>query len=388
MEFIPFARPGIGDDEINEVIDTLKSGWLTTGPKTKLFEANFCDFVEAKHALAVNSATAGLHLGLEALGAGPGDKVITTVHTFTATAAVIRFLGATPVFADIDPESYNICPHHVERLLQEHDVKVVIPVHYAGQACDMDSLLQLRNKYGFKILEDAAHALPTTYNGQLVGSIGDVTVFSFYANKTITTGEGGMVTTNIDEIAERIKIMRLHGINKDAFDRFHTKKPSWHYEIVAPGFKYNLTDLASAIGIHQLKRAYDYQSARQRIADAYNENFADLPVICPRPINPEDMHSWHLYVLQLETERLKISRDEFIEILAEKGIGTSVHYIPLHQQPSWKNSFGLTDEQFPISTKVSARHVSLPNFPGMTAAEIYYVVENVSRVLQDATIDG
>ncbi len=385
MNFIPFARPEIGEDEIAEVTKVLRSGWLTTGPKTKQFEKDFAAFTGASFAMGVNSATAGLHLALEALGVGEGDKVITTVHTFTATAEIIRYLGAEPIFADIDPVTYCISPDDVERLLKLHgDVKVVIPVHYAGQSCDMDRLLQLRSTYGFRMLEDAAHALPTTFNGKIIGTLSDVTVFSFYANKTITTGEGGMVTTDDEAIAKRIKVMRLHGISKDAFSRFQSTKPSWYYEVIAPGYKYNLTDIASAIGVHQLKKAYDFRDRRQAIVDIYNQGFSELPIICPRQIRDNDLHSWHLYVIQLEEEKLNISRNEFIEQLAAAGVGASVHYIPLHQQPYWKKTFDLKDADFPISTKVSSCHVSLPNFPGMTKDEISFVVSAVKDILNKA----
>ena len=385
MDFIPFARPEIGEDEITEVTKVLRSGWLTTGPKTKQFEEDFSAFTGAHFAMGVNSATAGLHLALEALGVKEGDKVITTVHTFTATAEIIRYLGAEPIFADIDPVTYCISSDDVERLLKLHDgVKVVIPVHYAGQSCDMDRLLQLRSTYGFRILEDAAHALPTTFNGKIVGTLSDVTVFSFYANKTITTGEGGMVTTDDEAIAKRIKVMRLHGISKDAFSRFQSTKPSWYYEVIAPGYKYNLTDIASAIGIHQLKKVYDFRDKRQAIVDIYNQNFVGLPIICPKQVQTNDLHSWHLYVIQLEEEKLNISRNEFIEQLAAAGVGASVHYIPLHQQPYWKETFDLKDADFPVSTKVSSCHVSLPNFPGMTKNEISFVVLAVKDILNKA----
>lgn len=386
MKFIPYSRPEVGEEEIAEVVDTLKSGWLTTGPKTKRFEEDFAKFVDAEYALGVNSATAGLHLALEALGVSKGDKVITTVHTFTATAEVIRYLGATPLFADITDDAFCICPKSVEKLLAENDdVKVVMPVHYAGQICDMDALFKLQKDYGFKILEDAAHALPATYNGKMIGTLGDITVFSFYANKTITTGEGGMITTNDEALAKRIKVMRLHGISRDAFDRFQSTKPSWFYEVIAPGYKYNLTDIASAIGIHQLKKAHDFRNRRQQIADRYNASFADIALICPKTLKSNDLHAWHIYSIQLDTEKLNISRNDFIDKLSENGVGTSVHYTPLHQQPYWQEHFELTDAAFPVSTKVSGRHLSLPNFPGMTDEEIDRVIEVVKTVTLEAT---
>jgi dTDP-4-amino-4,6-dideoxygalactose transaminase len=382
MSFIPFALPCTGEEEINEVVDTIRSGWLTTGPKTKLFESDFAKFVGAKHALAVNSATAGLHLGLEALGVGPGDKVITTVHTFTATAEVIRYLGADPIFVDIEGDSFNIdCDAIEEALKNNPEVKVILPVHYAGQAANMTRIMALAKQYNVKVMEDAAHALPTTHNGQMIGTIADITVYSFYANKTITTGEGGMVVTNNEDYVKRISCMRLHGISKDVFDRFTSTKPSWHYQVVAPGFKYNMTDIAASMGIHQLKKANILQARRQSIAEKYNVAFSGLPVVTPFITNIDDTHSWHLYVLQLNTDELSIDRDEFIRVMAEKGIGTSVHYIPLHMHPYWQENYNLTESDFPRSSSTYYRIVSLPNYPKMTDGQVDKVIRTVREIL-------
>lgn len=388
MSFIPYARPVLDEEEINEVVDTLRSGWLTTGPKVAQFEKDFCQFVGCAHALAVNSATAGLHLALEAIGVGPGDRVITTVHTFTATAEVIRYLGAEPIFVDIEADSYNISPAEVKLALERHvNVKAIIPVHYAGQAANMSQIMALAREYDVKVLEDAAHALPSTHHGRMIGTIADVTVFSFYANKTITTGEGGMVATNDESIAKRIKTMRLHGINRDVFDRFTSDKPSWYYEVVAPGYKYNMMDMCGALGIHQLRKAHQFQQARARIAGMYENGLRGLPVITPKTVNPDDIHSWHIYSIQLETDKLSISRDQFIEKMSEQGIGTSVHYIPLHRMPYWKNNYQLCDEQFPISSIVSDRHVSLPNYASMTDDEINRIISAVKHILSEARRD-
>lgn len=382
MTFIPYSRPVIDEQEIQEVVDTLRSGWLTTGPKVAKFEKDFAKVIGCGHALAVNSATAGLHLALEALGIGPSDKVITTVHTFTASAEVIRYLGGEPIFADINPDTFCIDPDHVERLLKRHgDIKCIIPVHYGGQAADMTAIMALAKKYDVRVLEDAAHALPCTHKGQLVGTIGDVTVFSFYANKTITTGEGGMVATNDAALASRIKVMRLHGINRDAFDRFTSKTPGWYYEVVAPGYKYNMMDICGALGIHQLQKAYIFQKKRAHIAACYAEAFAGLPVEVPTVINSEDYHAWHIYSLRLKLEEITISRDRFIEELAKEGVGTSVHYIPLHRMPYWRDTYQLKDEFFPHSTTVFERIVSLPNFASMTDEEIDFVIRAVRNVL-------
>ncbi len=383
MKKIPFARPLIGDDEINEVIDTLRSGWLTTGPKVKQFEEDFAAYIGVKHALAVSSATAGLHLGLEALGVGVGDKVITTVHTFTATAEVIRYLGADPIFVDMEEGTFNLDLDAVEHILKTtNGIKAIIPVHFAGQSVDMTRLNSLAAHYDIRVMEDAAHALPTTHHGVKIGSLSEISVFSFYANKTITTGEGGMITTNDDALAKRMKIMRLHGISRDAFDRFTSDKPSWHYQVVAPGFKYNMMDLAAVVGIHQLKKSDEFQQRRQQIAEYYNEALKYLPIDTPLVSAPDDMHSWHIYVIQLKLEEMSINRNTFIEQMAEQGVGTSVHYIPLHQQPYWQQTYALEDEQFPRSSAAYERIVTLPNYPSMTDAEVERVVEVIKLIFE------
>lgn len=380
--FLPFALPEIGDEEIAEVVDTLRSGWVTTGPKARRFEQDFAAFLgdPSLQAIAVNSATAGLHLALEALGIGPGDEVITTTHTFTATAEVVRYLGADVVLVDIDPATLNIDPARVEAAITPR-TKAIIPVHYAGLAADMDAILTLARRHGLKVVEDAAHALPTTCGGALVGTLAsDATVFSFYANKTITTGEGGMVITRDPELAKRVKVMRLHGISRDAFDRFTAKTPSWHYEIVAPGYKYNLTDIAAALGIHQLQRARGFQQRRATIAQRYRAAFADLPVQLPPEPGPGELHAWHLYVLRLGDDA-PLARDAFIERLFELGIGVSVHYIPLHLHPYWRERYGLDAAQFPHSQHAYERMLSLPLYSKMSEADIERVIAAVRQLL-------
>ena len=380
--FLPYALPEIGDDEIAEVVDTLKSGWVTTGPKAKRFEQDFAAFLgdASLHAIAVNSATAGLHLALEALGIGPGDEVITTTHTFTATAEVVRYLGADVKLVDIDPATLNIDPAAVEAAIGPR-TKAILPVHYAGLAADMPALLDIARRHGLKVVEDAAHALPTTCGGALVGTLAsDATVFSFYANKTITTGEGGMLVTRDAALAKRAKVMRLHGMNRDAFDRFTAKVPSWYYEVVAPGFKYNLTDIAAALGIHQLKRAQAFQQRRERIAALYDEAFEGLPLLTPpRPL-AGDRHAWHLYVLRL-ADGAGIARDRFIEALFDAGIGCSVHYIPLHQHPYWRERYRLDAAMFPHSQHAYERMVSLPIYTLMSDDDVARVVAAVRRAL-------
>ena len=380
--FLPFALPDIGDEEIAEVVDTLKSGWVTTGPKAARFEADFRAFMgdESLQAIAVNSATAGLHLALEGLGIGPGDEVITTTHTFTATAEVVRYLGADVRLVDIDPATLNIAPAAVEAAVTPR-TRAILPVHYGGLAADMPALLDIARRHGLKVVEDAAHALPTICGGQLVGTLGsDATVFSFYANKTITTGEGGMLVTRDAALAQRARVMRLHGMNRDAFDRFTAKVPSWYYEVVAPGFKYNLTDIAAALGLQQLKKAHAFQRARQRIAAMYDAAFADLPLILPPQPRPGDQHAWHLYALRLG-EGAAIERDRFIERLFDAGIGCSVHYIPLHLHPYWRERYALRPEQFPQAHKAYERILSLPLYTRMSDADVQRVVDAVRSIL-------
>jgi dTDP-4-amino-4,6-dideoxygalactose transaminase len=382
LPFLPFALPEIGDEEIAEVVDTLRSGWVTTGPKTKRFEQDFAEFLgdAALQALAVNSATAGLHLALEALGVGPGDEVITTTHTFTATAEVARYLGADVVLVDIDPATLCIDPARVEAAITPR-TKVIIPVHYAGLAADMPALAAIARRHGLKIVEDAAHALPTTVDGRLIGTLDtDATVFSFYANKTITTGEGGMVVTRDAALAQRMRTMRLHGMSRDAFDRFTAKVPSWYYEIVAPGFKYNLTDIAAALGIHQLKRARAFQQRREVLAAQYDAALAGLPVIVPPRPKHGDTHAWHLYVLQL-ADGARIGRDALIEHLFAAGIGCSVHYIPLHLQPYWRDRYALQATQFPHSQRAYERMLSLPLYTRMTESDVQRVADAVRAAL-------
>lgn len=381
QDFLPFALPEIGEDEINEVVAALRSGWVTTGPKAKQFEEDFSTYLGGDiEAIAVNSATAGLHLGLEAMGIGPGDEVITTTHTFTATAEVIRYLGADPVLVDIAEDTLCIDPSLIEAAITPR-TRAIIPVHFAGRAADMDSIHAIARRHGLSVMEDAAHALPTTSNGRMVGALeSDVTVFSFYANKTITTGEGGMLVTRNPEIAKRARVMRLHGINRDAFDRFTAQAPSWYYEVVAPGFKYNMTDLAASLGIHQLKKAWAFQQKREEISAMYDAALLSLPIIRPPHAVLGDVHAWHLYVIQL-ADVAGVSRDVFIERMFEQGIGCSVHYIPLHLQPYWRNTYNLTPEMFPVSQRLYERTVSLPLYTRMTEVDVARVVNAVKVAL-------
>ncbi|HMO45592.1 MAG TPA: DegT/DnrJ/EryC1/StrS family aminotransferase [Rubrivivax sp.] len=380
--FLPFALPDIGDEEIAEVVDTLRSGWVTTGPKTQRFEHDFRAFLgdDSLQAIAVNSATAGLHLALEALGLGPGDELITTTHTFTATAEVARYLGADVKLVDIDPATLNIDPAAVEAAITPR-TKAILPVHYGGLAADMAALHDIARRHGLRVVEDAAHALPATHRGALVGTLAsDATVFSFYANKTITTGEGGMLVTRDAALAQRARVMRLHGMNRDAFDRYTAKVPSWYYEVVAPGFKYNLSDIAAALGLQQLKKARAFQQMRQRIAEAYDAGLAGLPLILPPRAPHGDMHAWHLYALRLR-EDAPLDRDALIERLFAQGIGCSVHYIPLHRHPYWRDRYALREQDFPHSDGAYRRMLSLPIYTRMGEAEVQRVVEALRAAL-------
>jgi dTDP-4-amino-4,6-dideoxygalactose transaminase len=378
---IPFALPDISDDEINEVVNCLRSGWLTTGPLTKKFEEQFAEYLGVRHALAVNSGTAGLHLALEASGIKQGDKVATSVYTFTATAEVIRYLQADPIFVDIDPKTLNIDP---DQLLDKIDAstKAIIPVHIAGQACDMQAITQIAADHDLSIIEDAAHAIPAEYNHNAIGTIGDATVFSFYVTKTIATGEGGMVVTDSDQMAERIRVMRLHGINRDIWDRYRSSKPNWYYEVIEPGYKYNMPDIMAAIGIHQLRKAERFRQRREAIARRYNEAFQHLPITLPRASESSNVHAWHLFIIQLDNDQAKVSRDEFIEKMATLGIGTSVHFIPLHYHPYWKNRYNLFSDEYPVATKCYRSVVSLPIYSKMTDEEVERVVLAVRSILE------
>lgn len=384
-EFIPFFRPDIGSEEIQEVVDTLQSGWLTTGPKARRFETKFAEWLGVRYAVAVNSGTAALHLALEALGVGPGDRVLTPDYTFTATAEVIRYLGADPVFADIDPHTLNIDPSEVKRLADaDTGIKAVILVHFGGLACQMDRLQEICQDLGLYLLEDAAHAFPCSHNGQLAGSLGHAGAFSFYATKTLCTGEGGMLTTDSEQLANRAKIMRLHGISQDVFDRYSGQNPSWYYEVIAPGFKYNLPDPAAALGLQQLRRSREMQDRRQSIAEYYLREFKDQLLKLPSRAPAGEKHAWHLFVVQFH-QNAPISRDAFIQEMAKQGIECSVHFIPLHRHPYWQQRYGLSPDQFPCSERVFQQAVSLPLYSALRDEEVEHVVRSVKEILGNSS---
>ncbi|NHZ39318.1 DegT/DnrJ/EryC1/StrS family aminotransferase [Massilia aquatica] len=379
--FLPFALPDIGDEEIAAVVDCLRSGWVTTGPRTRQFEHAFAAYLGGKvEAISVNSATAGLHLALEALGIGPGDEVIVPTLTFTATAEVVRYLGAHPILVDADPDTLNLSLTAVEAAIGPR-TRAIIPVHYAGLACDMDGILALAAAYGLKVVEDAAHAFPTLYKGRLVGTLAsDATVFSFYANKTMTTGEGGMVVTRDASVARRVRLMRIHGISQDAFERYTSRTPAWFYDVVAAGYKYNLTDLASAMGIEQLRKIDRFLVRREQLAHAYNSGLQGLPLRLPPAPAPGSSHAWHLYVVRLHAGA-RLGRDELIARLAEGGIGTSVHFIPLHRHPFWRDSCRLGPEQFPVAEASFACMLSLPLYTRMSDADQQRIIDKLRELL-------
>jgi dTDP-4-amino-4,6-dideoxygalactose transaminase len=384
MRQIPFHRPAIGPEEEREVIDTLRSGWITTGPKAKRLETDFAKYVGARNAIAVAHCTGALHLALFALGIGPGDEIITTPFTFTATAEVMGYLGARPVFVDIQPNTFNIDPQAIENALvsgRHRKVKAIMPVHFAGQSCNMDRIGAIARRYQLRVVEDAAHAVGSERmmegHGMVkIGTTGDLTCFSFYATKNITSAEGGMITTEDDVLAAKIAVASLHGMDRNAWKRYDSSG-SWFYEIHDTGFKYNLSDVHAAIGVAQLRRADELMRRRQAIAKAYNEAFGSDPALEIPVTEPGVVHAWHLYVLRLRSSALKISRNRYVEVLRECGVGTSVHCIPLNTMAFYQNRYGYRTGDFPIAEDVYSRCLSLPIFPGMSDEDVAYVIESV-----------
>jgi len=375
---IPFHRAELGDEEIRAVTDVIRSGWLTMGTKTFEFERQFAAYVGASYAVAVNSCTAALHLALEAVGVSHGDEVLVPTTTFTATAEVITYFGARPVLVDVDATTLNLHVGDAERKVTPR-TRAIIPVHFAGTPCEMDEILRFASHRNMHVIEDAAHALPSTYKGKRVGTIGELTAFSFYATKTLTTGEGGMVTTENEKYAKRLQVMRLHGIARDAWKRY-TSEGSWFYEVQEAGYKYNLTDLQAALGLVQLAKCDEMTLARERVAKSYNEAFQTFESL-ETPSAPRDRTtSWHLYVLRLNLDRLRIDRDRFIQELSARGVGTSVHFIPLHLHPLYQRQYGYQSGDFPIAEREYQRSLSLPIYPGMRSEEIEQVVSAVTEV--------
>ncbi|MGB9714868.1 MAG: DegT/DnrJ/EryC1/StrS family aminotransferase [Thermodesulfovibrionales bacterium] len=376
---IPFHKPYITEDEVTMVINTLRTGWITMGPTTIEFEERFKEYIGARNAISMNSCTACLHLALRAINLQEADEVIIPAITFAATAEVITYFRAKPVFVDVEKETCNIDLSKIEEKIT-NKTKVIIPVHYAGQPCDMDEILDIAKKHNLFVIEDAAHAIPAWYKKKRIGTIGDLTCFSFYATKTLTTGEGGMLTTENNEWAEKIKILRLHGISKDAWKRY-TNEGSWYYEVVDAGFKYNMTDIQAALGIAQLKKVDWMWERREMISERYSEAFNSMPEVIPPHVKTDRKSAWHLYVLKLNLEMLKIGRNQFIEELRNRGITASVHFIPLYRHPYYKNMFGYNLSEFANSEWIYERIISLPIYPGMTSDNMEYVIEAVQDII-------
>jgi dTDP-4-amino-4,6-dideoxygalactose transaminase len=442
---VPFYKPSIGAEEIDEVVATLKSGWLTTGPRTKQFEREFADYLKHKHAIAVNSCTAALHLALEAIGLKAGQGVVVPTMTFAATAEVVRYFGARPILVDCQVEDFNLDVADAERKIQSalaagQSVAAIIPVHYGGQIGDVAGVRALARRHNLKIVEDAAHCCPAYYrkaesrkqkaesgkqkavsrkqkvesgntlatphptispteaerasassasalalnyaaNGwKPVGASADISCYSFYANKTITTGEGGMACTENDEYADRMRIMSLHGISRDAWKRY-TAEGSWYYEIIAPGFKYNMADIAAAIGIHQLRKADRFHRRRTELAGLYGEALKEVEEIILPQIQPNRIHSWHLYVIRLKLDRLKIDRARFITELTQRGVGTSVHWLPLHMHPYYRETYGYAPEDLPVACSLYPEIITLPIYPDMTGDDVSYVCGAIKDII-------
>lgn len=378
-QFLIFGNPMIEQDEIDDVVDSMKSGWLGTGPKVIRFQEAFREYIGSKHALAVNSWTSGMHLGLIAAGIGPGDEVITTPMTFAASVNVILHSGATPVFVDASLPDMTIDVNQIEDKITPR-TRAILPIHFAGRPCNMDAIMDIAHRHDLLVMEDAAHAIEGMYHGQKIGNIGHLTGFSFYVTKNIVTGEGGMITTNNDEWAEKIQVYGLHGMSKGAWQRYSDDGYK-HYAVVYPGYKYNMMDIQAAIGYHQLQRIGRYLGMREHIWQCYDEAFQDLRVTTPLPPEPDTVHARHLYTLLLDIDRLKITRDDFLQRMHERNIGTGVHFISVHQHPYYRETFGFQTNDFPTATYISERTVSLPLSAKLTDEDVADVIAAVREAL-------
>lgn len=375
--FLSFSPPSLGDAERNEVLDTLNSDWITTGPKTKAFEVKLAKYLNAPGIVALNSCTAGLHVGLVALGIGPGDEVIVPSMTFCATANVVEHVGARPVLVDVCPDTLNLDPEAAAKAITPR-TKAIIPVHYAGHPVDLDPIFELAKKHGLVVMEDAAHALPAKYKGVMVGSRTNLAAFSFYATKNLTTVEGGCLTGDPD-LVDKARIIGHHGMNRDAWKRFD-RSGSWYYEVVLPGFKYNMTDVQAAIGLHQLDRLAGFQKRRREVVAAYGKGFGDLAALQLPVERAEVESSWHLYVIRLNLEHLTIDRNTFIEELKTRNIGASVHYLPVHMHPFYRDKYGYKPEDCPVAADAFTRMITLPLHPGLSDQDVEDVVTAVREI--------
>ena len=377
--FLVFGSPLIEQPEIDEVIASMKSGWLSTGPKTHKFEEMFRQYKSSKYAMALNSCTAALHLSMLAIGIKPEDEVIVPTMTFVATANAIIYAGGVPVFADCEKDTMNIDPKDIKRKIAPK-TKAIIPVHFAGCSCNMDAIMDIARKHNLKVVEDCAHAIETEYHGKKAGTFGDLGCFSFYVTKNIVTGEGGMAVTDSEDYANMIKIMALHGMSKDAWARFSDAGYK-HYQVVRVGYKYNMMDLQSAIGVHQLPRVDKYWKRRQEIWNRYNKAFEDLPVFTPAPVEPDTRHAYHLYTLLLDIDHLKITRDQFLDEMTKRNIGVGVHYTALHLHPYYQRKFGYKRMDFPNAEWISDRTVSLPLSAKLIDEDVNDVIETVKGII-------
>ena len=379
-DFLFFHKPFISDDEVDEIVDTVRSGWLSMGPKTIKFEEAFNSYIGCKKSIAVSSWTAAGHLTLEAYGIRPGDEVIVPTMTFPATAEIVCYFGAKPVIVDVEEDTLNISLKEIEKAITPR-TKAIIPVHYAGQPCDMDEIHEIAKNNNLKVIEDAAHSLPATYKGKKVGTISDVTCFSFYATKTLSTGEGGMICTNDEEIAERCTIMRMHGINRDAWKRY-TESSSWYYEVVAPGFKYNFTDLQASLGLPQLKKVDQMWQSRKNIAAKYTQALKDNELLTLHGVKENRDSSWHLFPIRLKLEFLKINRAQLIDEMRKLNVGAGVHFMPIHQHIYYNQTFKLDNKNYPIASSVFPKLVSLPIYPGMQDGHVDRVINVLVDLLE------
>jgi len=377
--FLVFGSPLIEEEEIEEVVDSLRSGWLSTGPKVAKFEEMFKEYIGCQHSMAVNSCTAGLHLAMLVSGVEAGDEVITSPMTFAATANVIAHVGAKPLFVDIDKTTMNIDPNLIERRITRK-TKAIVPVHFAGRSCEMDVILDIAKRHNLLVIEDAAHAVEAIYKSKRIGNIGDLTAFSFYVTKNIVTGEGGMVTTNNPEWAEKIERYALHGLSKGAWRRY-SDEGFKHYQVIYPGYKYNMMDIQAALGIHQLSRVEKYLRRREEIWQRYDAAFSDLPAVIPAVAEPNTRHARHLYTLLLNIDQLGISRDSFQQALYYENIGTGIHFISLHLHPFYKNTYGYIKGDFPNAEHVSDRTISLPLSAKLSDDDVEDVVNAVRKII-------
>ena len=378
-DFLLFHKPFISEDEVNEIVDTVRSGWLSMGPKTLRFEKEFNEYIGAVKSVAVSSWTAAGHLTLEAFGIERNDEVIVPTMTFPATAEIVCYFGAKPVIVDVDEDTLNISLEEIEKSITPK-TKAIIPVHYGGQPCDMDEIHEIAKKYNLRVLEDAAHSLPAYYKGKKIGTISEVTCFSFYATKTLSTGEGGMICTNNPEIAERATVMRMHGINRDAWKRY-SESGSWYYEVVAPGYKYNFTDLQASLGLPQLKKVDMMWESRKRIAALYTEALKDFDLLQLHTMKPDRESSWHLFPIRLHLEKLTKNRSQIIEELKKRNIGIGVHFMPVHQHLYYSKTFNLDNKDYPVATAAFPRLMSLPIYPGMSDESVFKVINMLTDVL-------